>query len=91
MEINFQDKLILRQGRKTTELFVLDKNAFSVLNLLKLDPGKPAPIEPKTAIFTDGYQLGMVMLTDYVSIYFIHIHCSFQDLSLNRHLELTEN
>lgn len=65
--IIFQDKLFLRQGRKSTEICVLDKDAFTVLNMLKLDPGKPAPIEPKTAVFTDGHQLGMVMLTDYVS------------------------
>lgn len=40
--------------------------------MIRLDPGQPAPVEPKSAVFTDGTQLGLILLTNFVSsIYFL--------------------
>lgn len=64
---SFQNKLYVRIGRKKTDVYEVDKETLDVRNVIKLDPGSPAPIETKTAVFSDGHQLGMIMITSYVS------------------------
>lgn len=62
-----QNKLYVRIGRKKTEIYEVDKDNLEVSNIIRLDPGQPTPIEPKSAVFTDGNQLGLILLTNYVS------------------------
>lgn len=64
----FQNKLYVRVGRKKTEVFEVDKDTLEIRNILRLDPGTPAPVEHKSAVFTDGNQLGLMMLTNFVSV-----------------------
>lgn len=61
----------MRIGRKKSEVHEIDKDSLEVKCMLRLDPGQPGPIEPKSAVFTDGNQLGLVLLTNYVSSYLI--------------------
>lgn len=75
-----QNKLYARIGRKKTEVFEIDKSTLEVKHVLKLEPGQPAPVEPKSAIFTDGHQLGLIMLTNFVSLIFNLIPKHFQRL-----------
>lgn len=63
-----QNKLYVRIGRKKTEVYEIDRETLEVQNTIRLDPGHPVPIEPKSAVFTDGNQLGLIMLTNFVSI-----------------------
>ncbi|CAH0578389.1 unnamed protein product [Chrysodeixis includens] len=60
-----KDKLYLRIGRKKTEVYEIDKETLEVRNLIRLEPGQPAPVEPKSAVFTDGNQLGLIVLTNF--------------------------
>lgn len=62
-----QNKLYVRIGRKKTEVYEIDKETFEVKNVIRLEPGQPAPVEPKSAVFTDGNQLGLILLTNFVS------------------------
>lgn len=64
---SFQDKLYARIGRKKTEVYEIDKTSLEVKQVIKLEPGQPTPAEPKSAVFTDGHQLGLILLTNYVS------------------------
>ncbi|XP_038216347.1 E3 ubiquitin-protein ligase highwire [Zerene cesonia] len=60
-----KDKLYVRIGRKKTDIYEVDKETFEVKSVLHLDPGSPLPIEPKSAVFSDGNKLGLVVLTNY--------------------------
>ncbi|CAH2103304.1 unnamed protein product [Euphydryas editha] len=60
-----RNKLYVRIGRKKSEVHEIDKDSLEVKCMLRLDPGQPGPIEPKSAVFTDGNQLGLVLLTNY--------------------------
>ncbi|XP_050560251.1 E3 ubiquitin-protein ligase MYCBP2 isoform X7 [Spodoptera frugiperda] len=60
-----KNKLYLRIGRKKTEVYEIDRETLEVRNLIRLDPGQPAPVEPKSAVFTDGNQLGLILLTNF--------------------------
>ncbi|CAG9782004.1 unnamed protein product [Diatraea saccharalis] len=60
-----KNKLYVRIGRKKTEVYEIDKETLEVKGLVRLEPGQPAPIEPKSAVFTDGHQLGLIMLTNF--------------------------
>ncbi|XP_063374022.1 E3 ubiquitin-protein ligase MYCBP2 [Cydia amplana] len=60
-----KNKLYVRIGRKKTEVFEIDKDTFEVTNVIRLEPGQPAPVEPKSAVFTDGNQLGLIILTNF--------------------------
>ncbi|XP_037299798.1 E3 ubiquitin-protein ligase highwire-like isoform X4 [Manduca sexta] len=60
-----KNKLYLRIGRKKTEVYEIDKETFEVRNIVRLDPGQPSPVEPKSAVFTDGNQLGLITLNSY--------------------------
>lgn len=63
----FQNKLYVRVGRKKTEIYEINKDTLEVEKTMKLDPGPITPIEPKSAVFTDGNQLGLILLTNLVS------------------------
>ncbi|XP_048488841.1 E3 ubiquitin-protein ligase MYCBP2 [Plutella xylostella] len=63
-----KNKLYVRIGRKKTEIYEVDKETLEVRNIVKLDPGQPAPIEPKSTIFTDGNLLGMILITNHESL-----------------------
>lgn len=65
--LSFQNKLYVRIGRKKTEVYEVDRETLEVKGVLKLDPGQPTCMEPKTAVFTDGSELGLLQLTSYVS------------------------
>ncbi|KAL0852359.1 hypothetical protein ABMA28_000560 [Loxostege sticticalis] len=60
-----KNKLYVRIGRKKTEVYEIDRETLEVQNTIRLDPGHPVPIEPKSAVFTDGNQLGLIMLTNF--------------------------
>ncbi|CAH1647847.1 unnamed protein product [Spodoptera littoralis] len=60
-----KNKLYLRIGRKKTEVYEIDRETLEVRNMIRLDPGLPAPVEPKSAVFTDGNQLGLILLTNF--------------------------
>ncbi|KAH9644214.1 hypothetical protein HF086_008703 [Spodoptera exigua] len=60
-----KNKLYLRIGRKKTEVYEIDRETLEVRNMIRLDPGQPAPVEPKSAVFTDGNQLGLILLTNF--------------------------
>ncbi|KAJ0183671.1 hypothetical protein K1T71_000094 [Dendrolimus kikuchii] len=60
-----KNKLYVRVGRKKTEVYEVDKNSLEIRKVLRLDPGTPLPLENKSAIFTDGNQLGLMMLTNF--------------------------
>nr|XP_049693135.1 E3 ubiquitin-protein ligase MYCBP2 isoform X3 [Helicoverpa armigera] len=60
-----QGKLYIRIGRKKTEVYEIDRESFEVRNMIRLDPGQPVPVEPKSAVFTDGNQLGLIVLTNF--------------------------
>ncbi|XP_061382096.1 E3 ubiquitin-protein ligase MYCBP2 isoform X5 [Danaus plexippus] len=60
-----KNKLYVRIGRKKNEVFEVDKETLEVRSVLRLEAGQPAPVEPKSAVFTDGHQLGLVLLTNY--------------------------
>ncbi|KOB65851.1 Esrom, partial [Operophtera brumata] len=57
-------KLYVRIGRKRIEVYEVDKDTLEIRNLIKLDPGISDPAEPKSAVFSDGHQLGVMMLTN---------------------------
>lgn len=65
----FQGKLYSRIGRKKTDVFEIDKTTLEVKHVIKLDPGSPPPIDPKSAVFSDGQQLGLIMLASFVSTF----------------------
>lgn len=46
----------------------MNKSTFETTNFIRLDPGPEMPSDAKTAVFTDGNQLGLVFLSNYVSI-----------------------
>ncbi|KPJ10311.1 putative E3 ubiquitin-protein ligase MYCBP2 [Papilio machaon] len=60
-----KDKLYVRIGRKKPEVYEVNKETFEVVKILRLDPGIPGSSEQKCAVFTDGYQLGLILLTTY--------------------------
>ncbi|KAJ8737325.1 hypothetical protein PYW07_000596 [Mythimna separata] len=60
-----KNKLYLRIGRKKTEVYEIDRETLEVRNMIRLEPGQPAPVEPKSAVFTDGNQLGLILLTNF--------------------------
>lgn len=67
LHLTFQGKLYSRIGRKKTEVFEIDKTTFEVKHVIKLNPGSPPPVDPKSAVFSDGQQLGLIMLASFVS------------------------
>ncbi|XP_047524361.1 E3 ubiquitin-protein ligase MYCBP2 isoform X3 [Pieris napi] len=60
-----KDKLYVRIGRKKTDIYEIDKDTFEVKGVLHLEPGTPVAIEPKSAVFSDANQLGLVLLTNF--------------------------
>ncbi|CAB3259025.1 unnamed protein product [Arctia plantaginis] len=60
-----KNNLYLRIGRKKTEVYEIDKETLEVKNMVRLDPGQPSLVEPKSAVFTDGNQLGLILLTNF--------------------------
>ncbi|XP_041987793.1 E3 ubiquitin-protein ligase highwire [Aricia agestis] len=63
-----KNKLYVRIGRKKTEVYEVEKDSLEVKGVIRLDPGQPAPVEPKSAVFTDGNQLGLILLTNFDSL-----------------------
>ncbi|XP_052752649.1 E3 ubiquitin-protein ligase MYCBP2 isoform X3 [Galleria mellonella] len=60
-----KNKLYVRIGRKKTELYEIDKDTLEVKGVVRLDPGPITPVDPKSAVFSDGNLLGLVLLTSY--------------------------
>ncbi|XP_064076475.1 E3 ubiquitin-protein ligase MYCBP2 [Vanessa tameamea] len=60
-----RNKLYVRIGRKKSEVHEVDKDSLEVKCVLRLDPGQPGPVEPKSAVFTDGNLLGLILLSNY--------------------------
>ncbi|XP_028043251.1 E3 ubiquitin-protein ligase MYCBP2 isoform X2 [Bombyx mandarina] len=58
-------KLFVRIGRKKTDIYEIDRDTLEVRQTIKLDPGLPAPIESKSAVFSDGNQIGLILLTKF--------------------------
>lgn len=58
-----------RIGRKKAEVFEIDKTTLEIKHVIKLDPGSPPPVDPKSAVFSDGQQLGLIMLASFVSTF----------------------
>ncbi|CAH2036099.1 unnamed protein product, partial [Iphiclides podalirius] len=60
-----KNKLYVRIGRKKPEVYEVDEDTLEVRNMIKLDPAAPCVSESKTAVFTDGNQLGLILLSNY--------------------------
>ncbi|XP_013162054.1 PREDICTED: E3 ubiquitin-protein ligase MYCBP2 isoform X3 [Papilio xuthus] len=63
-----KDKLYVRIGRKKPEVYEVNKETLEVMKILRLDPGQSDSPEQKCAVFTDGNQLGLVLLANYAKI-----------------------
>lgn len=63
-----QNKLYVRIGRKKPEVYEVDAETLEVKNVIKLDPGAAGIADSKTAVFSDGNQLGLILLSNYVRI-----------------------
>ncbi|VVC90679.1 unnamed protein product, partial [Leptidea sinapis] len=71
----WKDNLYVRIGRKKTDIYEIDKNTFQVKSIIHLNAGTPIPTESKSAVFTDGNNLGLVTLTK-----FDNLNIRFYDL-----------
>ncbi|XP_050683096.1 E3 ubiquitin-protein ligase MYCBP2 [Leptidea sinapis] len=71
----WKDNLYVRIGRKKTDIYEIDKNTFQVKSIIHLNTGTPIPTESKSAVFTDGNNLGLVTLTK-----FDNLNIRFYDL-----------
>lgn len=58
-----------RIGRRRPEIIEVDKTTFQMRHAIRLNPGSPPPVDPKSAIFTDGQLLGLIMLASFVSTF----------------------
>lgn len=62
--------MYVRIGRKKSEVHEVDKDTLEVRSILHLETGQPGPVEPKSAVFTDSNQLGLILLSSLVSFFF---------------------
>ncbi|RVE51528.1 hypothetical protein evm_003798 [Chilo suppressalis] len=88
-----KNKLYVRIGRKKTEVYEIDKETLEVRGLVRLEPGQPAPIEPKSAVFTDGNQLGLIMLTNFdnITIKMYDVDSPKERVEMNNSVTLTSH
>lgn len=62
----FQNKLYVRIGRKKPEVYEVDKETLEVRTIVRLEPGSSIATDQKSAVFTDGKRLGLLLLTNIV-------------------------